>query len=101
MRTARATTVLASWMTDPGLRRDVQLAAAEAGEVGESRVRADRDAVRLRETDRPAQHRRIPGMKSGGDVRGGNRAEQSGVVPDRVGAERLAGVRVDVNAHRS
>ena len=50
------------------LRRDVQLAAAEADEIGKPRMRADRDAVRLREPNRRAQHRRIAGVKSGGDV---------------------------------
>ena len=82
------------------LRRDVQLAPAEADEIGKPRMRADRDAVRLREPNRVAQHRRIAGVKSRGDVGRGDRAEQAGVVADGVGAERLAGVGVDVDAHK-
>ena len=62
-------------------------------------MRTHRHTVRLRELDRGAQHRRIAAVKSGGDVRRGDRLHQSGVVTDRVGAERLAHVGVDVDAH--
>jgi hypothetical protein len=50
-------------------RRDMQVAASEADEIREPRMRADGDAVLFGQADRVAQHRGIAAMEAGGDVR--------------------------------
>src|SRR5690606_33962590 len=72
-------------------------AAAEAVEVGEGRMRADGDAVLLRHPDRAAHHDRVAGMKAAGDIGRGDELQHRGVVADRIGAEALAHVAVQVD----
>ena len=82
-------------------RRNVQLAAAEAGEIGKTRVGADRDPVRGGEPDGRAQHRRVATVEPGGDVCRRDRGHEPGVVTDRVRAEGFADVGVEIDPHKT
>ena len=84
------------------LRRHVHVAASEADEIRKTRVRANRHAVRLGRTNRGPEHGGVAGVEPGGDIRRGDGLQQAGVVTesvlaDRVGAERFADVRVEVD----
>jgi len=78
--------------------RDVQVAASEADEIREPRMRADGDAVLFGQPDRVAQHRGIAAVETGSNVRRRDRRHQSRVVADGVGAERLAHIGVEVDS---
>lgn len=78
--------------------RDGQIAASEADQIRQPRMRADGDAALLGQPDRVAQHRRIAAVKPGGDVRRRDRFHEPGIVTDRVDAERLAHVGVEVDS---
>ena len=80
-------------------RRNVQLAAAEAGEIGKTRMCADRDTVRDGEPDGRAQHRGVATVEPGGDVCRRDRGHEPGVVTDRVRAEGFADVGVEIDPH--
>src|SRR5262249_47291366 len=79
------------------------LPAAEAPEIEEARMRADGDAARLGERDRPMHHLRIAAMEAASDIRRRDDLQHRRIVADRVGAEALAhiGVEIDRHAHGS
>lgn len=79
--------------------RDRHVAAAETREVRESRVCANRNARVARQAHRTPQHRRVARVEPGRDADGGHAPHQRGIVADRVGAERLADVGIQVDAH--
>ena len=79
--------------------RDLQLAAAEAGEIRKAGMGANRDTVPLRQPDGRAQHGRVAGMKPGRDVRRGNRRHQRRVIAERVCPKRLADVGIQIDPH--
>ena len=83
------------------VRRDGHLAAAEAHQVGQPRVRADGHAVRLREPHGLAHHARVAGVEAARDVGRRDRRHDLGVAADGVGAERLPHVAVEVDVHGS
>src|SRR5690606_27041284 len=55
------------------------------------------DAVLRRHPDRAAHHDRVAGMKAAGDIGRGDELQHRGVVADRIGAEALAHVAVQVD----
>jgi hypothetical protein len=79
------------------LDREVDDAPAEALQVGEAGMGADRDAVQLAELDRVDHHRGIAGVEAAGDVSGLHDLQDLGVVAHHPGAEALAQVGVDVD----
>src|SRR5262245_36157758 len=80
-------------------RTDLQVATTKTHEIRETGVGTNRHARQLRQPDGVAKNRRIAAMEAGRDVRGRDDLHQLAVVPDRIGAERLADVRVQIDAH--
>ena len=78
------------------VRADRHDAAAEAEQVRQARMRADRDAVTHGEGDRALHRQRIAAVEAAGDVRRGDERHDLLVVAQRPVAEALAEVAVDV-----
>ena len=79
------------------LRRGRHVAASEAHQIGESRMRPDRDAGSFRPPHGFAHHARVAGVKAARDIGGRDAAHHLGVVSERPPPERLADVRVEVD----
>src|SRR5262245_10708541 len=81
----------------------VDAAATESPEIIETRMRADTHALLLRAFHHSAHGDRIAGVKAAGDTGGTNDLQDRIVVADRIGAEPLAHVRVQIDntGHRS
>jgi hypothetical protein len=79
------------------LRAHLDLPSAETPEVVEARVRADRDAVRLRHLHGVRHHGRIAAVEAAGDARRVDYLHDRFVVADLEAAEALAHVGVDVD----
>ena len=77
----------------------LHLAAAEAGEIGESRMSSDGGAVLARKRDRSSHDSGVAGVKSAGHVCRREYGNQRRIVSDFVGAKRLAHVAIQVNLH--
>jgi hypothetical protein len=82
-------------------RRCLHLAPPEPREVGKTGVRADGDAVLLRQRHRGTHHAWIAGVKSARHVRGGHVRQQDRISANRVSTERLADVGVQIDARAS
>src|SRR5262249_41247014 len=78
-------------------RAHVDAPPAEAPQVVESGVRADAHAFFLGAADDPAHRHGITGVEAAGDARGSNDLQDRVVVADRVGAEALAHVCVEID----
>src|SRR5713101_8130064 len=79
------------------LRADFHRAPAEAGEVGQRRMRADRYTVLDGETYGGADRRRIAGVEAAGDVRRADERHDGGVGAHLPGAVALSHVAVQVD----
>ena len=79
------------------LRCHVEVAAAEAGQIGEGDLSADRHVVLHGESAGRPQDRRVAGMEATRDVRAGDDAEHGGIVAERPDPVGLPQVTVDVD----
>ena len=79
------------------VRRDVEPAPSEADEVGQSRVRADREPVLHRQAGGREHRGRIAAVEAAREVDGGRVREGAGVVPHAPRAIGLAGVDVHID----
>ncbi len=73
----------------------------EALEVGETRMRADADALFHRQPHRPRHHVRVARMEAAGHVGRGHDVEKRGIVAHDPGPEAFAHVRVQIDLHGS
>ena len=80
--------------------RYVHVPTAEADEVREAGVSANRDPVGIGEAESAAKHRGIAGVKPCGDRCRRDRSHQSPIVADRKRAEGFADVSVEVDSHK-
>jgi hypothetical protein len=79
---------------------EVHLAAAEACEVRESWMRADRHVPRGKGGNSPLHHSRIAAVESAGDVRTGDQREQVVIRTDVPGTVAFPDVAVQIDCHR-
>ena len=80
---------------------DAHLAAAEADQIRQRHMRADRDAGARGEIDRAPHRVRIASMETAGDVHGAHVCENCGVLAHRPRAERFAHIAIEVDGRGS
>ena len=76
---------------------DAHLAAAEAHQIRQRHMRADRHPGARGEADCAPHRVRIAGMETAGDVRGAHIRENFGVLAHRPRAERFAHIAIEVD----
>jgi hypothetical protein len=79
----------------------LHLAPAEALQVGQRRMRADLDVMRLGQLHGLVHHIRVRGMKAAGHIGDADIGHDAGIVAHAVKPEGLAHVAIDRQSHLS